>query len=373
MSGIYVHIPFCKTHCTYCAFYSELLRTPHGSESFVDALCREIRSEGFDSGKWTIYFGGGTPSVLGLEQLQRIVSAIFDSGLASASRIEEFTMEVNPDDIVRGGPEYATGLRAMGVNRISMGIQSFDDRLLHKMGRRHDSAQAMEAYRILRQAGFSNISIDLIFGFEPDLDVDQIRRNLLEMGLPQHISCYQLSIEEGSGLDRMVRRGLYEMPSDTLCEAQYYAICELLRSLGYHHYEISNWCLDGFHSRHNSNYWNHTPYLGFGPGAHSLLLEDGTKPDEGPQMIRRWNNDNLQEYLSAAQSGDWTAARGQETLTAEQRHEEEIFLGLRTAKGVSVDLLREGTSGLVSADDPARLRIPENKWFVSDSIIAGLI
>lgn len=385
VGGIYVHIPFCKTHCTYCAFYSELLRHPQGSESFVAAIIAEIAScqlpvpsgdprasrsapptqsvgpspcmcPGVDTVSLrargageTLYFGGGTPSVLTLEQLQRIVSAIFDSGLTKREEIAEFTMEVNPDDVVKNGPDYIRGLKDLGVNRISMGVQSFDDAVLHKMGRRHNAAQAREAYSMLRKAGMDNISLDFIFGFSADLDVVSMREGLLEMGLPEHISCYQLSIEEGSGLDRMAQRGLFTMPDDEVCESQYYAICDMLRSLGYEHYEISNWCLPGRHSRHNSAYWNHTPYLGFGPGAHSLIIgEDGT-------YMRRWNENDLSRYLEAAADGNWSGVRGFELLTDEQIREERLFLGLRTAAGVD------------------GITIPEEKWFISDNIIADML
>lgn len=361
MAGIYVHIPFCKTHCTYCAFYSELLRSPQGSEPFIDALCSEIRSSVSGEAR-TLYIGGGTPSVLSLEQLQRITDAI------GQPSFEEFTMEVNPDDIVKNGPAYARGLRRLGVNRISMGIQSFDNSVLHTMGRRHNAAQAIEAYRMLRQAGFSNISIDLIFGFRDNLDTELICSQLLEMGLPQHISCYQLGIEEGSGLDRMMQKGLYTMPCDEECERQYYAICKLLSDLGYNHYEISNWALPGYESKHNSSYWNHTPYIGLGPGAHSLFVSaDG-------EYVRRWNSDNLQAYIQAAESGRWESVRGSETLSARQLEEERVFLGLRTAHGIDASLLPKGAEKLlVPALHEGYMRIAENRWFISDSIIVDII
>lgn len=351
MSGIYVHIPYCKSHCTYCGFYSELLRSAQGSEPFVDALVSEIN--GGIVGCWdlraprsahTLYFGGGTPSLLSLEQLRRIVEAL------PKAEWEEFTMEVNPDDIVKGGAEYALGLRRLGVNRISMGVQSFDDKVLHTMGRRHNAQQALDAYTLLRKAGFDNISIDFIFGYTPQWSVQQMREGLERLpDMPEHISCYQLSIEPGSGLEKLVERGKYQMPSDEQCESQYYAICDLLRDLGYEHYEISNWCKPGRKSRHNSSYWDHTPYVGFGPGAHSLLVsQEGT-------MVRRWNNPDTAAYIAAAKSGDWNAVRGSETLTAEQVREERIMLGLRRAEGV------DGRT------------IPENQWFISDSIILDIL
>ncbi len=356
MGGIYIHIPFCKTHCTYCAFYSELVRGASGSEAFVDALVREIRSES-SSGEWhaysgeavrTLYFGGGTPSVLDAGQTGRIVSALRESFDLSA--LGEFTVEVNPDDVLSGGPGYLEALRDMGVDRISMGVQSFDDAVLRRMGRRHDAEGARKAFAMLREAGFGNISIDLIFGFTGALDIRRLREELSGLrGLPEHISCYQLSIEEGSGLDRMLRKGLFSMPSDEECERQYYDICDMLRPLGYEHYEISNWAMPGRRSRHNSSYWRHVPYLGLGPGAHSLFISDGG------EYMRRWNDGDLAAYLRASESGDWDSARGFEILTQEQKREERLFLGLRTLEGV------DGMS------------IPESKWFISDSIIADML
>lgn len=300
----------------------------------------------------TLYIGGGTPSILTIQQLHRIVEevkSLWGDG-QEGMEVMEFTVEVNPDDIVKGGEEYAKGLRELGVNRISMGVQSFDDGVLRTMGRRHTADEARRAYEILRGAGFENISIDFIFGYTQQWDVEQMRRGLESLvDMPEHISCYQLSIEPGSGLEKMVQRGRYEMPADEECERQYYAICDLLRELGYEHYEISNWCKPGRWSRHNSSYWDHTPYVGFGPGAHSLLVqEDGT-------MVRRWNNPDVAAYVKAAETGDWDAVRGSETLTAEQVREERIMLGLRTARGVD---------GMV---------IPEDKWFISDAIILDML
>lgn len=348
MGGIYVHIPFCRTHCTYCAFYSELVRDASGSEPFTDALIREIRAEASPGRISTLYFGGGTPSVLDARQTARITEALKKS--FDLSGLEEFTFEVNPDDILRHGSEYLVSLQNMGVDRISMGVQSFDDTVLRRMGRRHNAEGAARAYAMLRGAGFANISIDLIFGFSAGLDTGHLQSGLLGLGtLPEHISCYQLGIEEGSGLDRMLRKGLFAMPSDEECERQYYAVCDMLRSLGYEHYEISNWAMPGRHSRHNSSYWHHVPYLGLGPGAHSLFISP-----EGEYM-RRWNDSDLAGYIRASQGGDWDSVRGHEILTEEQKAEERLFLGLRTAEGV------DGR------------RIPESKWFISDSIIADML
>lgn len=356
MSGIYIHIPFCKTHCTYCAFYSELLRDSGGSDTYVDALCREINNAVLrgelapKSGETTpilprtLYIGGGTPSVLTSGQISRIVKA------TGKDSFDEFTVEVNPDDILKNGEDYLHALKALGVNRISMGIQSFDDAVLHKMGRRHDAADAVKAYAMLRSAAFTNVSVDFIFGFTQNLDIDALKKNLTDLpgGLPEHISCYQLSVEEGSGLDKMQQKGIFEMPADEECEKQYYDICAMLRSLGYEHYEISNWARPGYRSRHNSAYWNHTSYVGFGPGAHSLFISS-----EG-EYVRRWNNPDVRAYVSASEKGEWDSIRGSEVLTDEQIRTERLFLGLRTVEGI------DGR------------RIPEEKWFVSDSIIADI-
>lgn len=376
MAGIYVHIPFCRTHCTYCGFYSELLRAAQGSESFVEALCREISTSDnpVEYGRKTLYFGGGTPSLLGVDQMERIVKTLGNNGV-----IEEFTVEVNPDDVVNGGLPYLEGLRRIGVNRISMGIQSFDDTALKRMGRRHDSGEAVRAYALLREAGFDNLSLDFIFGFSDKFDVRDWVSRLMSLpgGLPEHLSCYQLSIEEGSGLEKMLSRGLFDVPSDEECRNQYDAICFALASLGYEHYEISNWAKPGFRSRHNCSYWNHTPYAGFGPGAHSLFVVPGVT---GTKYIRRWNNPSLRDYLAADQNRDFAVVRGSETLTPEQVAQERVMLGLRTSDGI---LRREAASEekiskfeaeglLVPSEIAGNIRIPESKWFVSDDIISDL-
>lgn len=331
------------------------------AKSELSQYSPDLLRGGGQTGVNTLYFGGGTPSVLDICQL---------ASLVPAGVFEEFTVEVNPDDIVEKGPDYARGLLDMGVNRISMGVQSFDDAVLHTMGRRHDSAGAFRAYRLLRQAGFSNIGIDLIFGFSSAFSIDAVRSALESLpDLPQHISCYQLSIEEGCGLDRMIRKNLYAMPSDEECASQYNALGRLLESLGYEHYEISNWAVPGFRSRHNSACWDYEPYIGIGPGAHSMFVDDaGT-------VVRRWNIPDVAGYVEAARKGDFSAVREGETLTLDQMWEERVLLGLRTAEGVDAGLF----AGRVPdrrlrpvAARSGRLRIPEEQWFVSDSIITDI-
>ena len=376
----------------------------------------------------TLYFGGGTPSLLSPEQLSRIRETLDETGwtvdAGGASTVGEFTVEVNPDDIARGGCEYVGGLRRLGVSRISMGVQSFDDTVLKRMGRRHNAAQAIQAYAILREVGFDNISLDFIFGFTDHFDVSAWKKQLkaLPGGLPEHISCYQLSIEEGSGLEKMVGRGIFAVPADEVCEKQYYDICAALDGLGYEHYEISNLARRAsasdpfpvspsslspqspYRSRHNSAYWNHTPYIGFGPGAHSLLVSPGGSADSDTRgqtaMIRRWNNPDIKAYIAAAgllnvasgTSEGFSSVRGSETLTPGQILEEKIMLGLRTSDGIDEEWLRRNVKGerlsefldrgflcrVTGRDEdktghPGRIRIPESRWFVSDSIISDLI
>lgn len=430
---IYIHIPFCRTKCIYCGFYSELpTRKGGGSDCsslqgrLVDALCLEMEASRVQTeypdcstdcpddrkSPDTVYIGGGTPSLLSIGELEKLVGAVNEfrgnSGLVGPP--EEFTVEVNPDDIVRGGEEYAVGLKSLGVNRVSMGVQSFDDAVLHRMGRRHSSDEAVKAFHILREAGFDNISIDLIFGFTPLLDTALISRGFDAFGSPpEHVSCYQLSVEPGSGLEKMLSRGLITLPTDEQCEVQYNQLCSFLREAGYNHYEISNWALSGRESRHNSAYWRHVPYSGFGPGAHSLKITPEEKREllndvpaetgESVLLHRRWNKPDLAAYLRAASEGCFDSVREGEILTPEQVREEKIMLGLRTADGVDAALLADGEfrdrpenslgnkllrlqrDGLLeriktdgTGDSPRlRFRIPESRWFISDSIISKIL
>lgn len=378
---IYVHIPFCRSFCTYCDFYSEVAsgcRAEAGYERFADALVREIdeRAGEMSDDVNTLYIGGGTPSVLPLSVFRRIVSALAAAG--HGGPYDEFTVEVNPDDIVEKGPAYVEGLLELGVNRVSMGVQSFDDEILRWMNRRHDSAAARKAYAILESAGVKNISIDLIFGLPQQSDRqwrDTLGRalDISSYGvLPQHISSYQLSVEPGSALAGMVSRGVWSEASEDLCARQYDILCETLASAGYDHYEISNFAQPGHTAMHNSAYWRHLPYVGLGPGAHSFSSVG--------LPVRRWNNPDLNAYMHASSFAD---VRGFEELTSEQLALEHIMLALRTSEGIDAAFLRahadrEALARALSSGDLLtasgdRLRIPESRFFVSDSIISELV
>ncbi|MBP3663044.1 MAG: radical SAM family heme chaperone HemW [Bacteroidales bacterium] len=404
---IYVHVPFCRNFCTYCDFYSEvaarcrkaedILKQEKLFEEFSQALCAEAVSRAGEISDEvnTLYIGGGTPSVLPLSAFRALAGTLkalrlgaSGSDLADAScptsgrrEFEEFTVEVNPEDIIEKGHEYVEGLLELGVNRISMGVQSFDDKILRFMNRRHSSEDAVKAYGILEEAGVRNISIDLIFGL-PQLSLDQWKNtldkalNISSRGtLPQHVSSYQLSVEPGSMLARFAEKGVWSEASDEVCQEQYSALCEALASAGYHHYEISNFALPGYEAVHNSAYWRHVPYVGLGPGAHGFSPLDAS---------RQWNADDLQAYLDAYRNGDFSAIREGETLTREQLVLEHIMLGLRTSAGLPADYLRAhcepaafdralDSGDLQAVPGSERLRIPESRFFVSDSIISSLV
>ncbi len=383
---IYVHVPFCRSFCTYCGFYSEVApkcrkaeeqrRQQEQTEAFVSALEAEIASRKDEiervfasSDVNTLYIGGGTPSMLPLWAFERLVDAL---GRKSYS---EFTVEVNPEDIVENGPEYVKGLLALGVNRISMGVQSFDDRILKFMNRRHNAEHAVEAYRILEDAGVDNISIDLIFGL-PQLTVPLWQEtigkalNISAKGtLPKHISAYQLSIEPDSMLEKLIAQGRFQEAPAHQCQQQYDILCEVLSQAGYHHYEISNFGLPGHEARHNSAYWRNVQYVGLGPGAHSYV-----------GVERSWNVSDLSSYVSAE---DFSAIRSSEMLDEDQMVIERVMLGLRTSQGVEEEFIWAhcdtsavekalGAGSLVRVSQK-RMRIPEDRFFISDNIIASII
>ena len=384
---VYLHVPFCRSFCTYCGFYSETCSKSRQSELFneyADAVLTEAeeRKEEIRSNPLrTLYIGGGTPSVLPPDVLRRVVQGI--RRVQGGTPLREFTIEVNPEDIVEKGDEYLAGLLDLGVTRISMGIQSFDDGILRWMNRRHDSARARKAYSMIRRAAERagkeiEVSIDLIFGV-PGLDLQTWERTVsaaLSLGkdegfkAPDHISAYQLSIEEGSALEEKIARGECTEASDEDCSRQYRTLCGKLREGGYNHYEISNFAIPGKEAVHNSAYWNRTPYVGLGPGAHSLTIRD-----DG-QQVRSWNT----QVLPARGK---TYSREMEVLSDEDIRVERIMLGLRTSAGLPADELsllagkdaleKQVSAGCLAIGPDGRARIPEERFFVSDEIIGSLV
>lgn len=378
MAGIYLHVPFCNSRCIYCGFCSTVSKGLR--QKYIPALKREISERGdffsslYESDRIvkTLYVGGGTPSILPPELLKEAVSAIRET-FTIAEEIE-FTVEVNPDDITE---DYAGSLRRMGVNRVSMGVQSFKDSHLKWMRRRHDSQTAVNAYRILRKAGFDNISLDLIFGF-PLMTVRDWEDNLdtiIELS-PEHISAYQMGIDPDTPLERMEKSGEFSLPSQEDSERMYKILQAKLKAAGYVQYEVSNFCKPGYHSRHNSSYWNRTPYLGLGPGAHSFI-----------GMAREWNTSDIATWCNLS----ILPLREGETLSPEDVFNEILMLGLRTAAGVSLDILRNcspqsplfisdllpklsamESNGLITLTPDGKIKIPPGKFFISDGIIRDL-
>lgn len=334
MASLYLHIPFCEHKCLYCDFYS--IESLEPLEDFLKALGREIdryASFGHEESFETIYFGGGTPSLLSPEAIGDIIGR-----LRTNFRIDkdaEVTLEANPGTVDRA---KLLEFRNVGINRLSFGIQSFDDAELKFLTRIHSSSQARDAVRLAREAGFDNISIDLIFAL-PKQTLDGWRKNL-EEGIalqPQHISAYSLIVEQGTPLARLVRSKQVS-PLPVEAEAEMYELTmATLRDAGYEHYEVSNYALPGFRSRHNSNYWNHSNYLGFGPSAHSFWSGK-----------RWWNFSNLGTYCGRIESGESPVA-GTEELTDGQMVDEAVMLGLRS-EGVDLErLAREHGIDLIAA------------------------
>ena len=248
---IYIHVPFCRSFCVYCDFYSELAEESM-YQRYTDQICAEIRrrAQEVDDSLKTLYFGGGTPSLLPLSSLTRILLTLEECG--HGGPYTEFTMEVNPEDIVTKGLPYVQSLKALGVNRISIGVQSFDDELLSWMNRRHNAQRAVEAFHIVREAGIDNISIDLIFGLSNLSDASWEKTIDQALALhPQHISCYQLTVEGDSVLAHRLENGEYEEASESLCRQQYDLLCNRLAEAGFKHYEISNFALPGYEALHN--------------------------------------------------------------------------------------------------------------------------
>lgn len=324
MAGIYVHIPFCKQRCSYCDFYTRV--APRQIDETVNAIVREmeIRREYLkNEAIQTIYFGGGTPSLLSSEQFQRIFTQLF--ALFEVKNDAEITFEANPDDLT---PAFFESIKHLPFNRISIGIQSFDDEQLKKINRRHTGDEAIAAYKNARKAGFKNISIDLIYGLP--LQTSQSWETQLNKAFalePEHISVYGLTYEEGTPLHKLRELGRVTSAADTEMIDMHLFMLQKMEAAGYEAYEISNFAKSGFRSRHNSAYWKMSSYLGLGPSAHSF---DGDS--------RSWNVSSIKNYNQAVFSnGVFTES---EQLSTDEKYNEYVMVSLRTKEGVNTSYLK---------------------------------
>lgn len=329
---IYIHVPFCHRKCTYCAFYSQGAPTSSRLYSYVDALLVEMEMRKGEQAHpiKTVYFGGGTPSILPIDQLSRIVEGLrrcFD-----LSQLEEVTLEANPEDL---NLDYLVALRRLGINRLSIGVQSLDDNVLRLLNRRHSARQAINAVENARAAGFDNISVDFIYGLPSTFHLSPFPFSLVT-----HLSAYALTVEPGTALAVQVEQGRVTLPDEEEVVRQYHALRQQFLSEGFAQYEVSNYSRPGFESKHNSRYWDRTPYLGLGPGAHSF---DGTH--------RRWNVSNVEEYVlgflgALGGLGDLGSLEQprfeQETLTETDTYNELLMTSLRTVHGLPLASVPEG-------------------------------
>lgn len=349
MGGLYIHIPFCNSKCAYCDFYSGPLRI-FNAETYVAALTRELEARCAEINTFsTVYIGGGTPSVMPPELLAPFLA------LASGER----TVEVNPEDIT---PDYAERLMRAGANRVSMGVQSLNDDELKAIGRRHTAARAIEAYKVLRSVGFSNISLDLIYGL-PGQTTESWHRSLSELLHlnPEHLSAYMLSYEPGTLLYSRLQSGKIQETDENDIIEMYSDLCQQAQAASFGHYEISNFARKGFRAIHNSAYWRMTPYLGLGPGAHSF---DGE--------IRRYNDSNLKEYLL---NPEGFAQIEEETPT--QRHNDAVMTALRTSDGLDPTILTPEELAyarrVLQSAPNGNLRISESDWLRANTLLLPLI
>ena len=383
MAGLYLHIPFCASRCIYCGFYSTTRLELR--QQYVEALCREmemrsILDDFITEPISTIYLGGGTPSQLTIDQLRQLFIYInkvytLTSPLSPLPSNLEVTIEANPDDVT---PEFAASLSQLGINRVSMGAQTFDDERLRFLRRRHTATQVPQAIRLLRDAGIRNISVDLMYGF-PNETLDDWRRDIdtaLSLNV-EHLSAYCLMIEEGTPLHRM---GVETCDEETE-RAMYYELIDRLTTNGYEHYEISNFAKTGFRSRHNSSYWHDVPYIGLGAAAHSYAVPNGSAV--GSHAVRSWNTADIRTYIDAISRGELPCE--QEVLDDDTHYNDRIATALRTSDGLDLNTLSERhrryclheaqpflDNGMLRLNDN-RLVLTRNGLFVSDMIMSALI
>lgn len=374
MAGIYIHIPFCKSRCHYCDFYSTV-RLAY-IDDFVAALITELRLRQND---WankkieTIYFGGGTPSLLSNIHINTILDDV-----AHYFEIDnhcEITLEANPENLTK---EYINQLKQTPINRISLGVQSFNNEVLKRLNRSHNAAQAIYSINQLQASGLTNISVDLIYGI-PKLSLKEWENALLQflnLKVP-HLSAYHLTYEQNTVFGHLLKTNKINPASESQSLAQYNLLCQMMHTQGFEHYEISNFARQGKFSRHNSNYWNSTPYLGFGPAAHSF---NGT--------VRQWNGANVFKYINHLKSGK-LPPHEKEMLTPADKFNDYIITRLRTASGIDLDEIKKEfpqfwevtmqnvehyrkMQSLFTCTDE-RCRLTEKGFFVSDSVMTDFI
>ena len=325
-AGLYLHIPFCSSRCSYCDFATGLYQSEL-AERYVRALVADIRSSRYLGDTVdTIYFGGGTPSLLTPSQLELVLATVHDCFKIDAN--SEVTLEINPGSV---NEEKLRAFRSLGVNRASFGAQTFDDAELAKLGRSHNSADTLRTFANLRDAGFANVSFDLIAGLPGQTFAgwQQNIKHALDLA-PEHLSFYLLEVHSGTPLAEHIRRGIQPQPDDDLAGVMYEWMLEQAVAAGYEHYEISNLCRPGFHSRHNVKYWTAAPYYGFGCSAHSY---DGD--------MRRWSNQrDVLKYVEAIESGASPVVEEQQ-LAATDIRAEAVFLGMRLMHGVDLRRYRD--------------------------------
>ena len=368
MQGLYIHIPFCKSRCIYCGFFSTTMLDLR--QQYVDALCQEMkmRCQGGENIS-TIYLGGGTPSQLTTDQLRQILHRAYIYN--KVEKDAEVTIEVNPNDVTE---RFANDLTLLPVNRISMGVQTFDDKRLRFLHRRHTAEQVTTAVDRLRAAGIKNISIDLMYGFPgetiADCEADIAKALSLQV---EHISTYCLMIEEDTQLQQMLQQGNITETEEELERQMYETIINRLEDGGYEQYELSNFARPGFHSRHNSSYWDGTPYIGIGAAAHSYDIES-----------RSWNIADIKQYIQGMANSQ--RIYEEERLDSDTRYNDAITVALRTSRGLDLQALspkhrtyclenaqRYLDDGLLERTQDNRLRLTRRGLFVSDMIMSNLI
>ena len=370
--GIYVHVPFCRNKCFYCGFYA--VDSLQLKKAYLQALLHEmeLRKNYLPKNQVdTLYFGGGTPSYLDVDELEMIMYKIHDIWNLNAGY--ESSIEMNPEDISRNKLEK---LYELGFNRLTIGVQSFHDDILKRINRHHTAQQAIDGIELAYNAGFNNIGIDLIIGLpgqtSEDIDHDLKMVNILNI---KHISVYILSIDSNSVFEKLIEKGKFESQDDDVLADQYLRISDRLKDMGYEHYEISNFAKEAKYSRHNTSYWQQKPYLGLGPAAHSFDLNS-----------RQWNVAHLKNYIDSLDKGYLNFEK--EVLTDSNLYNEYLMTNLRTMWGIDVCLLEEKypvwwrntkkimdgylERGLMISVGGGGLRLTEQGWLLSDRIFTEL-